>query len=158
MSREDGVTKAAVISIVVVVLILIGAAGFFLKTRIDKLTAEPSPTPLAETPIATATSTPEPTPSFDKSKYTIRVLNGTKTSGLAASVSAKLKDLGYTIDKTGNATNSAFTNTVVRVKKDSSTGLLEQLIKDLSPDYSAKESIKLKDSDTNDAEIILGTE
>jgi hypothetical protein len=103
------------------------------------------------------TPTPEPTPeAVDRSKFKIRVLNGTTKTGLAASVSAKLKDLGYQTDKVGNATNSAFQTTLVRVKQ-SSTGLLDQLIRDVAPDFSAASSTELKDSDSADGEVILGT-
>jgi hypothetical protein len=156
---EVGMSKAALIITIVVVLILIGGAGFFLKTRIDKLTAEPVPTPVAETaPIESVDPTPEPTPAFDRSQYTLRILNGTKTAGLAASVSGKLKELGYEIDRTGNATSSAIAQTTVRVKEDADEGLLEQIISDLSADYKAVAGAVLKDADGADAEIVIGEE
>src|SRR5687768_13608131 len=114
---EVGMSKAALIITILVILVLLGTAGFFLKSRIDKLTAEPSPTPIVETtPVESFTPTPEPEPEFDRSQYTLRVLNGTKTSGLAGSVSEKLKELGYEIEKTGNATSSAIAKTTIRVK------------------------------------------
>ena len=149
---QVGISKTVIIISTVVILLLIGGAGLFLKSRIDKLTAEPSPTPV-ENPVTNFQSTPEPTPEFNRSQYTIRVLNGTKTSGLAASVSAKLKDLGYEISKTGNASSSA--QTLIKVK-ESASGLLEQLIEDLSPDFNTEEGGSLKDSDDADAEVILG--
>jgi hypothetical protein len=154
---EGGMSKAALIITIVVILVLIGAAGFFLKTRIDKLTAEPSPTPIAENiPLESFAPTPEPTPEFDRSQYTLRILNGTGTAGLAGSVSAKLKELGYEVERTGNATSSAIAQTTVRVKEDASEGLLEQIISDLSADYQAVMGAVLKDSDAADVEIIIG--
>jgi hypothetical protein len=156
---EGGMSKAALIITIVVVLILIGGAGFFLKTRIDKLTAEPSPTPMAETvPVENFAPTPEPTPEFDRSKYSLRILNGTKTAGLAASVSAKLKELGYEIERTGNATSSAIAQTTVRVKEDADEGLLERIISDLSGDYQAVAGTVLRDADAADVEIVIGEE
>lgn len=150
-------SKAVLIITIVVVLIVLIGAGFFLKTRIDKLTAEPTPSPtsVATTPITTE-PTPSPTPSFDRSKYTLRILNGTKTAGLAATVSAKLKDLGYQIGKTGNATSSAIEQTAVRTK-NGNDDLIAQLIKDLASDYQAASASALKASDDVDAEIIIGT-
>lgn len=138
-----------------VALLVIGGAIYLLKGRIQR-GAAPEPSP-SETPVASTTSTPSPSPSIDRSKYKIRVLNGTSTTGLAASVSGKLKNLGYQIDRTGNATNSAFTSTLVTTKSGIS-GLLDALVKDLSPDYSATSSGgNLKDSDTADAEVVIGT-
>lgn len=153
--KKNGASKPLLLLLGLIVLLTIGATGYLLK---DKFTSpEPTPTPEQSGKLETPITQPSPTPSFDRSKYTLRILNGTKTSGLAASVSATLKDLGYGVDKTGNATNSAFTTTRIRLKGDIS-GLLEQLIKDLSPDYDAKESTPLKDSDSVDVEIILGAE
>ncbi len=152
-NERKGVSKLLLIVLVVVVLGLIGGTGFLLRDKFapsQKAEASPSPSVVAEV-------TPAPTPqSLDRSQFKIRILNGTKTSGLAASVSAKLKDLGYQIDKTGNATNSAFEQTQVRAK-DSANGLIDQLIKDLSPDYQAASSSGLKSSDTADGEVIIGT-
>lgn len=156
-SKKNGASKPLLLVLSLIVLLSIGATGYLLKdkfTSSEEPMSTPSPTGGLEAPI----TQPSPTPSFDRNKFTLRLLNGTKTSGLAATVSAKLKDLGYIINKTGNATNSAFTKTAVRVKKESSSGLLEQLIKDLSPDYSVEEAVNLKDSDTVDAEVILGDE
>lgn len=155
LEKKDGASKPLLLLLGLIVLLAIGATGYLLKDKFTKPEPTPTPTPVLETPVE---EQPTPTPAFDRSKFTLRILNGTKTSGLAASVSAKLKDLGYSVDKTGNATNSAFTKTALRIKKGSSAGLIEQLIKDLNPDYIAQESENLKDSDTVDAEIILGVE
>lgn len=152
--RPRGSSKMMMLILAVIVLVVIGASAYFLRGKITG-SSEPSPSPLEE--ISVTESTPAPTPSgLDRSKLTIRVLNGTNKAGLAASVSAKLKDLGYKIEKTGNATNSAFPRTLVRVKGDV-TDLIAQLVKDLAPDYDASEGAKLKGSDTADGEVILGT-
>lgn len=151
---KGGVSKILMLIIMVAVLVLLGFLGFLLKDKFTTREETPKPTP---TP-AGFFEEPQITPASEalkRSKYTLRVLNGTKTSGLAASVSGKLKDLGYIIDKTGNATNSAFPQTLVRVKGDTAD-LIKQLTADLSPNFEAEESVKLEDSDTVDVEIILG--
>ena len=150
--KSNGVSKILVIIVGLIVLVLIGVSGFLLRGQFSQLTAQPSPSPIAET---ISEPSPSPSPEFDRSKYSIRVLNGTKSSGLAASVSAKLKELGYTADKTGNATSSAVARTTVRVKEQMDE-LLEQLIKDLAPDYDASAGASLKETDTVDAEVIIG--
>jgi hypothetical protein len=150
---SGGLGKILFIVLALIVVGLIAASAYLLRSKFTNLTTQPSPTPsVAEV----AEPTPSPEPSFDRSKFSIRVLNGTPTSGLAASVSAKLTELGYKSDKTGNATNSAFTKTVIKVKAGTE-GLADQLIKDLAPDYVATAEGSLKESDTADSEVILGT-
>lgn len=156
--KKSGASKLLVLILSLIVLVLVGGTFYLFRDRLvgSKDNNKTTPAPTMRSPIVE--ETPEPTPEpIDRSNFKLRVLNGTKTSGLASDVSSKLKDLGYQIDKTGNATNSAFTSTQVRVKADSSS-LLDQLIKDLSPDYTASGSSSLKGSDTVDAEVILGTE
>lgn len=143
--------------LVIVALAVIGATIYLLKGNLGGGEKEETPA-TQRTPVPTPepTPTPQPTPSIDRSKVTLRILNGTSKTGFAASTSAKLKELGYKVEKTANATNSAFARTVVRVKADTTEGLLEQLIKDLSFEFDATSTADLKTSDTVDAEVILG--
>lgn len=159
--KRSGKKIPFLLGIAVIVLIL-GGLFYFLRARTET-EVEPSPSPV--TFIEEPTSLPSPSPGFDRSTYTLRVLNGTKTQALAASTSAKLKDLGYKIERTGNATNSAFLKTFVRVKPNldpDSIGvedLLENLLKDLSGlDFEGEEGPELKESDSADGEVILGAE
>lgn len=152
--RPNGSSKLMMLILAVIILIVIGASAYFLRGKFMGGSSAPSPSPLEEVPVSE--STPAPAPSLDRSKFTLRVLNGTSKAGLAASVSAKLKDLGYKIEKTGNATNSAFPRTLLRVKGDA-TDLIAQLVKDLTPDYDASQGGSLKSADTSDAEVIIGT-
>lgn len=135
---------------------VIGATVYLLKGG-SVSTVAPAPSPSAASPVVVATPAPEASPvvAIDRSKFRITVLNGTPKSGLAASVKEKLKTLGYTEGRVGNATNSAFARTAIRTKP-SAIGLVEQLIKDLSPDFDATSSGALKDSDSVDGEVILG--
>ncbi len=151
-SQKSGPGKPLLLILGLIVLLAIGATGYLLRNKFTK--AEPSPTPTPE--LQAPAAEPSPTPSFDRSKFTIRVLNGTSTSGLAGSESAKLKDLGYKIGKTGNATSSSTPRTLVKVKA-SASGLLDALIKDLKPDYDASDGGALKDSDDVDGEVVLGS-
>lgn len=149
---KKGDSKALLLILSLIVLIVIGVVAFFLRDKLIKPSEQFQPSP---SPIVQEFPSPSPSSELDRSKYTLRVLNGTKTAGLAASVSAKLKELGYNIDKTGNSSGSALPRTLVKVKAAVSE-LLEQLIKDLSPDYDASASAELKDSDTVDGEITIG--
>jgi hypothetical protein len=150
--------KWQLLILILVALAVLGGTAYLLRNRFNlALTAmQPSPTPVP-TVAATPSPTPVPTPSVDRAKFKVQVLNGTDKSGLAGTVADKLKGLGYQMDKSANATSSAFKRTEVRVKKDNND-LLNQLIKDLSPDYDATAGAVLKATDTNDAQVILGTQ
>lgn len=149
--RNRGGNKIHLLILILIGLAVIGGTVYLLKNQFDETSPTPSPTSTPE-----VSPTPLPTPSFDRSKYKIRVLNGTTKTGLAGTVSAKLKDLGYQVDRTGNAPKQNYTTTEVRVKT-SATGLSEQLIKDLPSEFSgASASGELKDSDSADGEVILG--
>lgn len=151
-SQKSGPGKVLLLILGLIVLLAIGATGYLLRDKFTRPEPTPAPAPELETPAVE----PTPTPSFERSKYTIRVLNGTKTSGLAASVSGKLKDLSYNPGKTGNATSSAIAQTTIRLK-GSPEGLLEALIKDLSDEYDAIAGKALDEDDDVDAEVIIGT-
>lgn len=145
------VSKAVFLLVGVVILLLVGTSVFLLRNKFTSQTQEEIKPPVVEI----ISPSPSPKEEFDRSEFIVRVLNGTKKSGLAASVSAKLKELGYKTEKTGNATSSAFTRTEIRVK-EAADKLLEQLIKDLMPDFESIAGTPLKSSDGVDAEVILG--
>lgn len=147
--------KFHLLVLVIIGIIVIGFTVYILKGGFGDInlgTTQPSPSPSA---TATPEPTPTPTPEPDRAQYKLKVLNGSGKTGLAASVSSKLKELGYQTEKTGNATNSAFTQTIVRVKP-SLESFIPQIIQDLTPDFDAAGNASLKDSDTVDIEVILG--
>ncbi len=144
--------KLQLFILVLLGLAVIGGTVYLLKSQFKNSSDQAS----VSSPVNSPSPLPSPTAaSIDRSKFKIRILNGTPKAGLAASVSAKLKDLGYQIDKTGNASNSAFTKTVLRTKT-SATGLGDRLVKDLAPDYDASPAGSLPDSDAADGEVTLG--
>lgn len=152
--KKNGASKPLLLVFGLIVLLVIGATGFLLRDKFTK--EEVVLTPAPESSLETPVNEPSPTPeAFDRGKYTLRVLNGTKTSGLAASEAAKLKELGYQIGKTGNATSSAIAQTTIRLKGEPE-GFLEALIKDLSADFEAVAGKALDSDDDVDAEVILG--
>ncbi len=154
-SKPKSSPKWHLLILILIGLAVIGGTVYLLKNQFgDSGSSEASPSPS----ISVFVSSPSPSPTaepLDRSKFKVRVLNGTTKAGLAASVSGKLKDLGYQTDKTGNAPKQDYKSTEIKVKT-SATGLGEQLIKDLSSDFTASVSGQLKDTDAADAEVILG--
>lgn len=150
--RGGGNRLIQFVALGVIGVIVLGVTVLLLKG--GSLKSKTVETP--KSPVVMESPSPEPTPApeLNRADITLRVLNGTTTAGLASTVATKLKDLGYKIEKTGNAPSQTVTQTQIRVK---SASISAQLIKDLGPDYSASDSGLLKSSDTADGEVILGT-
>lgn len=150
-NRRSG-SKLHLLILVLIGLAVIGGTVYLLKSQFE---TKPQPTPTPNVAESSPTPMPTPTP-IARSEYKVRVLNGTETSGLAKSVSEKLTGLGYQIERTGNATNSAFESTVIRAKSGK-IEVIDQLVSDLAGDYTAASSpASLRDNDGADAEIIIG--
>lgn len=148
--------KFHLLILVVIGVAVIGFTIYILKGGFGEISINPQPSP-SPSVQASPTPTPTPEPEVDRGKFTIRVLNGTPTTGLAKTVNDKLKGLGFNTSNPGNASNSAFTQTIIHVKESSAgASLLQRLILDLAPDYEAAESTKLDSSSSYDAEVILG--
>lgn len=161
-SQPQAPKRANKFHLLVLVLIGIGVIGFtvyILKGGFGNInlgTSEASPSP---SPVATAEPTPTPTPEpeIERGNFTVRVLNGTSTSGLAAKVRDSIKEDGYKTAAPGNASDSDATQTEVRVKEGTeSAALLQRLILDLAPEYEAIAGEALDDKAAYDAEVIIG--
>lgn len=132
-------------------VILFGNKAFSKVSNI--INPPPSPAPTA-TP--TPTPTPTPAPTVERSEFKVRVLNGTLTSGAAGALAKELEAKGWKILTTGNASNNATLQTLIRVKKDSDENLSKVMIMDLSGKYEASVSADLKPADKADVEVVIG--
>lgn len=140
----------ALITVAVIVFLLKNQYIPFVGSPSKVVISSPSPTP-SPTPVPT----PTPIPDIDRSQFKIRVLNGTTTSGLAASVADKLKALGFKIDKVGNNSNQSVAQTTIRVKPNNAS-LSAQLVRDLTGQFEATIGADLKASDSGDGEVVIG--
>lgn len=153
-----GSSKKTVILIIILILI-IAVPAIFLRDKIAGKLGFNQPTQLTE-PTVSEISSPSPTPTpspmiSDRSQYEVTVLNGTTTSGAAKELSDKLQELGYQIDKIGNADSFDVPQTLVRVSPDN-MALANTLVKDISDTYEASISADLASTATNSAEIVIG--
>lgn len=140
-----------VITIALVIFLLKNQYIPFIGKDSSVVISSPSPTP-----ASTPEPTPTPIPELPRADFKIRILNGTTTTGLAASTSAMLKELGYQIDRVGNNSNQKIAQTVVSVKTGNQS-LAEQLIRDLSSKFEASLSAApLAQTDPADAQVVLG--
>lgn len=146
---------------VVIIAFLIGLGGMVgftyfqdadLMQKVTELTASPTPTPKP-------TSAPTPTTkSVDKEDYTIKVMNGSGISGLAAESKSELEAAGFTVASIGNADNSDYTSTIIAAKKSVDEAYLTELTKELEKSYKVEIAAKtLPASSGTDIEITLGS-
>lgn len=149
-----------VIPILVLAVAFLGVVGSD-KDLSGKISRKLGSLPLLSTPTPTPTVTPTPspsptpTPSVERSKYKVRVLNGTTRTGAAATLSQKLSDLGWQILSTGNAGNQNYDQTQVMSKGEQGDAT-SVLVNDLGSDYQASISSQLKPTDKADLQVIIG--
>ncbi len=152
--------KFHLLVLVIIGIAVIGFTVYILKGGFGDINLgsvpSPSPSMVAEA-TPTPTPTPTPAPEIDRGEFTIRVLNGTTTSGLARTVSDSLEELGYETSNPGNASANDVEQTEIRVKEGSeSAALFEALKADLASDYEAIQGDDLSKSASYDAEVIIG--
>lgn len=144
-------SKAPIYIALVVILAVLGAGGtyWYLKNR---------QTPVEDVSVSMGQAqepTPTSTVAFDRSEWTIEVLNGTTTAGLAARVASELKELGYNVVKTGNSSKKVdatevYVNAAMRAKQ-------EGLIEDLEGDWGISQVSGALEDSTASARIVLGS-
>jgi len=129
---KKGKSRVGLYIALVVVLALLGAGATYLFLQSQGKGQPASTGEEASSGELTQVQEPTPTPTvaFDKSLWTLEVLNGTTTPGLAAKVAAELKEMGYEVVKTGNADRTDYEDTQVLVSssmKTQSSGLIGDL-------------------------------
>lgn len=149
-------SKALAIALTLSVVGIFAGGAFIFRDRIvAKLNRSEVVTP-TPTLIPTPSPTPTPTPvSADRSRFKVRVLNGTTKTGAAAALSEKLKSLGWVTSGMGNAKDQQLAQTLVRVRSATDSAAVV-MAADLAPDLKASISADLKPSDKVDLEVVIG--
>lgn len=143
--------------VIILILLSFGVGGYVFKDKvIDRFSdgSGPSPSPAVEpTQRPTTTPSPSPAPQVDRTKYKLRVLNGTDIAGAAKNLADKLQGLGWQILSVGNATPSARTQVRAKLGQDD---LLATVIADLGSEFNSSTSADLNLADKADGEIVIG--
>lgn len=114
-------------------------------------TPEPTAEPAASSsPIASPAAS-----SVAKSELQLAVFNSTKTSGLAANLTTKLAQAGFTVAKTGNQ-SPAQPTTVIKTGARVSDAIFNEIVSILSPQYANPTRQTLPASSAYDVEIVIG--
>ncbi len=143
------------ISGVILLLIALAGGGYYFYNSMNSSSVEATPTESAFVVITSPvpSATPEAmAPEIDRSLWTLEVLNGTGKTGLAADVKAKLEDMGYTVSKVGNATESETTKIFVNKKMADQQ---DAFLADLKGEFNVDTAGVLSDSSAS-ARIIIG--
>lgn len=159
-SRKSHFVAFFFIILIIVIIILVGLyfLGASKKGTFNPLTPSnnaAAPTPLRPTDSAgqAPTSTPTPLP-LDRGDLSITVLNGSGVAGAAGDVSEVLKDLGYTVKSTGNASKFDYTGITILISEDKKA-YGDLLKKDLADEAETIE-VEVDDNLKADAEVIVG--
>jgi hypothetical protein len=146
-----------------IVLIIIGALVFAFFRGIGPFgqlrggeSEIASPTPEVSSSLISEPS-PSPQAEVDRSKPSIRVLNGSGVAGVASSVKDVLEELGWVVSSIGNADEYEFDQTQITFKEGFSE-YEDALVADLSDNYSViVSSDELDATDSADIEVVVGS-
>lgn len=137
-------------------LLILGGAGIFFFTRSD-VNQEPIPTPTYETTPYEEVSEPLPTKSPEpvkKDDISIEIQNGTGITGEAVFLQGKLKILGYTDIKAGNAVTTDNADTTVTFLKTTPQTIQDEIKKELEKIYK---TVNVKTSTTQKVNVLVLT-
>ena len=159
--RTPGKLLYLVLFILLLVVIGVGAAQFFISRSNDLNNAAPTPIEFEEstpTPVVEDVPEEEPTPTteLERSDLSVVIHNGNGGRGVAGDASDIMEDLGYTVLSTGNADNYDYEETVIQVSS-ANADFLPLLEKDLGESYTIGET-STNYTGTGDALIIIGAE
>ncbi|RJQ38058.1 LytR family transcriptional regulator [Candidatus Microgenomates bacterium] len=143
-----------VLTFLIIFLLGMLAGGFIFYTKGINLN-KPEQKEVVQAPTATPTPTEVP---VDLSKYTIKVLNGSKTKGEAGKLKEELTAGGFNVLSTGNAASSSFTETVIKAKAQVDKAYLKKLKEFLSESYVLASEEELDDTEKTDVNITIGSE
>lgn len=141
------ITTAAIVSVIIWFVVNKNNAS---KTEIEEAMITP-------TEEVTPTEIPTPTPTIAEisKELKLQVLNATDINGQAATIKAKLTDLGFENIAVGNSKEKV-TGNVVRLKPSLATASAYFESK-LATDFPAEYSTDLKETSTYDVVFIIGT-
>lgn len=112
LKKKSG-KKWIILVLVLILIAVLSAVAYFLFRSPQEETPKqpfPEPTPVADSQEPSPTPTPEP---VVRDEVSLEVLNGTGIAGEAALLREKLKELGYSEIKVGNAQGEARETTEV---------------------------------------------
>jgi hypothetical protein len=112
---------------------------------------------LGPTPAVSATPTASPSATFDLSKYTIAVYNGSGIAGEAGKVKTLLTNAGFKVSTTTNAANYDYTKTIIKAKSAVEKAYTDKLNETLLKTYEVDTLQTLATSSATDVQVVVGS-
>ncbi len=134
-------------------LVFFGGIYYAISNK-DKISSL-VPKQMSEPTKAAPTEVPTPTP-VDLAKYTVKVLNGTSVSGVAAKLKTQLTDAGFKVGTIGNADKDTYPKTEIVANKKVEKAYLDKLKEILKKSYTLGSSSVLASGDA-DVVITIGS-
>ena len=149
-SKKDLPVKEILTVVILVAVVVVGAWYFRSPDQPD--TASEVFVEEEETP------TPEPTPEFEKTDFTIAILNGSGIPGEAGDLENALLDEEYDVVRTGNADSYDYTSTEIQAKDSVPDEFIDLLDNDISRLYAVSTGDDLDDESDEDVIIVIGSD
>lgn len=152
--------KKSYLFMLLLLFIVIGVSigGFFmLKTYFPAAGVQKKVVPSITPTITEVVSEASDSAEIDLSQYSIEILNGSGTPGVAGELEGVLEDAGYNVTTTGNADSYDFKKTQVNYKASVSSEFKKALDKSLKSIYADIVEEELDSSSEVDVQIIVGT-
>lgn len=130
-----------IISIIVLSAVILGGAFYYKQFMTGSNALKETKQNKKVTPTPTNSPTPTPTKvEIDKSKYSIKILNGSGTSGEAGRAKTYLEEEGFDVSSVGNADKFDYQKSVLEVSKDIDEDFLTELKSFISKKYPLEDT------------------
>jgi hypothetical protein len=140
-----------------ILLIAVLAGGVVVYTK-SMSQLNQSAKPVAVTPSVAPTKAATPiVAEVDKTKYEIKVQNGSGISGEAGRVKTVLEADGFKVGSVGNADKSSYTKTLITVTKTVEKGYVDELKKSLSAKYELDDVATASATADDDVVVTVGS-
>lgn len=145
--------KTITIMLIIMVLGLVVLAWYFYTY----IRIKPQSAPKGPAVVPTQAGEEKPTPTVELSKYSLQVLNGTRTAGLAGRASEMLKTQGFAEITVGNAPTSTSEITEIKLKESIPDAVYMGIEKALSDSFATQKATESLPNDSlYDIVIIVG--
>lgn len=144
------------IGLLIIYVAILASGGYFMYQLGFNKGIEAAKKQAEKVEVKEAAPTPTPAPAVDKTKYSIKVLNGSNIAGEAAKAKELLEAEGFTVISVGNATGQDNIDTTIAAKDDVDSEFISLLKETLGKTYTLGEVETIASNETADVVITLG--
>lgn len=142
--------------LLIIYVAILASGGYFMYQLGFNKGIEAAKKQAEKIEVKEAAPTPTPAPAVDKTKYSIKVLNGSNIAGEAAKAKELLEAEGFTVISVGNASSQDNIDTTIAAKDDVDSEFISLLKETLGKTYTLGEVETIASNETADVVITLG--